>query len=99
MMRDLQTGMGIAELLARNGADVEFLTPNFLPLSSRVMATQEGRPMVQRLRALGGRISTMCFIKEIRDHEVVIKDVHSDEVRVVSGCRSAGSDDRARAGE
>jgi hypothetical protein len=80
----LQTGMGIAELFARNGADVEFLTPNFLPLSSRVMATQEGRPMVQRLRALGGRISTMCFIKEIRDHEVLVKDVHSDQVRMIS---------------
>jgi hypothetical protein len=76
--------MGIAELFARNGADVEFLTPNFLPLSSRVMATQEGRPMVQRLRALGGRISTMCFIKEIRDHEVLVKDVHSDQVRMIS---------------
>lgn len=81
----LQTGMGIAELLARNGANVEFLTPNFLPLSSRVMAAQEGRPMVQRLRALGGRISTMSFIKEIRDHEVLVEDVHSEEVRVISG--------------
>ncbi len=81
----LQTGMGIAELLAGNGADVEFLTPNFLPLSSRVMAAQEGLPMVRRLRALGGRISTMSFIKEIRDHEVVIKDVHSEEVRVITG--------------
>jgi 2,4-dienoyl-CoA reductase-like NADH-dependent reductase (Old Yellow Enzyme family) len=81
----LQTGMGIAELLAGNGADVEFLTPNFLPLSSRVMAAQEGRPMVRRLRALGGRISTMSFIKEIRDHEVVVEDVHSEAVRVVTG--------------
>jgi 2,4-dienoyl-CoA reductase-like NADH-dependent reductase (Old Yellow Enzyme family) len=80
----LQTGMGIAELLARNAADVEFLTPNFLPLSSRVMAAQEGRPMVRRLRALGGRISTMSFIKEIRDHEVLVEDVHSDEVRVIT---------------
>lgn len=80
----LQTGMGIAELLAGNGADVEFLTPNFLPLSSRVMAAQEGLPMVRRLRALGGRISTMSFIKEIRDHEVVIEDVHSEEVRVIT---------------
>jgi 2,4-dienoyl-CoA reductase (NADPH2) len=80
----LQTGMGIAELLAGNGAEVEFLTPNFLPLSSRVMAAQEGRAMVRRLRALGGRISTMSFIKEIRDHEVFVADVHSDEVRVIS---------------
>jgi hypothetical protein len=80
----LQTGMGIAELFAANGAQVEFLTPNFLPLSSRVMAAQEGRPMVRRLRALGGRISTMSFIKEIRDHEVLVADVHSDEVRVIS---------------
>jgi 2,4-dienoyl-CoA reductase-like NADH-dependent reductase (Old Yellow Enzyme family) len=80
----LQTGMGIAELLAAQGADVEFLTPNFLPLSSRVMAAQEGRPMVQRLRALGGRISTMSFIKEIRDREVLVADVHSDERRTIS---------------
>jgi hypothetical protein len=49
------------------------------------MAAQEGLPMVRRLRALGGRISTMSFIKEIRDHQVIVEDVHSEEVRVVTG--------------
>jgi hypothetical protein len=81
----LHTGMGIAEWLAGSGADVEFLTPNFLPLSARVMATQDGRPMVRRLRAAGGRISTMAYIREIRDHEVIVEDVHSDEVRIITG--------------
>lgn len=76
----LQSGMGIAELLAKNGADVEFLTPNFLPVSSRLMAAQEGRPMVQRLRAAGGKISTMSYIRDIGDHEVLVEDVHSSEV-------------------
>lgn len=40
--------------------------------------------MVQRLRALGGRISTMSFIKEIRDREVLVADVYSDQVRTIA---------------
>lgn len=79
----LHTAMGIAELLARQGAEVEFLTPHFLPLSSRVMASQDGRPMVQRLRNAGGRIFTMSYIREIGDRQVVVADVHSSETRVI----------------
>lgn len=80
----LHTAMGIAEWLAMNGADVEFLTPHFLPLSSRVMATQDGRPMIQRFRAAGGRISTMSYLRAIGDGEVIVEDVHSDEVRTIT---------------
>jgi dimethylamine/trimethylamine dehydrogenase len=80
----LQTGMGIAEWLASRGADVEFLTPNFLPVSSRVMAAQEGQPMVKRLRAAGGRISTMSYIKEIGDHTVIVEDVHGGGSRTIA---------------
>ena len=95
----LQTGMGIAELLAKNGADVEFLTPNFLPLSSRIMAAQEGRPMVQRLRALGGRISTMSFIKEIRDSRSARRRRAFRRSANGRGRRRGGADHRARARE
>lgn len=80
----LQTAMGIAELLATRGAQVEYLTPNFLPLSTRVMASQDGRPMVQRLRAAGGRITTMAWIRQIGDHEVSVVDVHADEERTIT---------------
>ncbi len=79
----LHTGMAIAEWLALNGATVEFHTPNFLPLSSRVMASQDGRPMVGRLRSAGGRIFTMSYIREIGEHQVVVEDVHSDETRII----------------
>ena len=79
----LQTGMALAELLAVNGAEVEFLTPHFLPVSSRVMASQDGRPMVQRLRAAGVTITIMAYIREIGDRQVIVEDVHSDEVRTI----------------
>lgn len=80
----LHTAMGIAEWMVMNGADVEFLTPHFLPLSSRVMASQDGRPMIQRFRAAGGHISTMSYLREIGDREVIIEDVHTNEVRTLT---------------
>lgn len=79
----LHTAMGIGEWLALNGAEVEFLTPHFLPLSSRVMASQDGRPMVERFRKAGGRISTMAYIREIGAHAVTVEEVHSGEVRLI----------------
>ncbi len=79
----LHAGMGIAELLATRGCDVEFLTPNFLPLSARVMAGQDGRPMIRRLRAAGGKLTTMAYIREIGDQSVTVDDIHANDSRVI----------------
>jgi 2,4-dienoyl-CoA reductase-like NADH-dependent reductase (Old Yellow Enzyme family)/pyruvate/2-oxoglutarate dehydrogenase complex dihydrolipoamide dehydrogenase (E3) component len=80
----MHAGVGIAELLASRGADVELLTPSFSPLSPRVWGAQEGRPIVERLRAAGVRISATSYLKEIGDHEVVVQDVYSAAERVIA---------------
>ena len=79
----LHTGLGIAEWLALNGAEVEFVTPNFLPLSSRVMATQDGRPMIERFRRAGGRLSTMTWVQKIGDGTVTLEELYGGDCRVV----------------
>jgi dimethylamine/trimethylamine dehydrogenase len=80
----MHAGVGIAELLASRGADVELLTPSFSPLSPRVWGAQEGRPIVERLRAAGVRISATSYLKEIGDRQVIVEDVYSDAERVIA---------------
>jgi 2,4-dienoyl-CoA reductase-like NADH-dependent reductase (Old Yellow Enzyme family)/thioredoxin reductase len=75
----MQTGVGIAELLALQGADVEYLTPLLTPISLRVMATQDAPYIMKRLRAAGVKISTSTYIKAIADHAVTVYDVFSEQ--------------------
>ncbi|MCV7234609.1 hypothetical protein BST20_23135 [Mycobacterium branderi] len=79
----LHTGVGVAELLARRGAEVEMLTPSFGPLSPRVHGAQETRPIMERLRAAGVKISPSSYIECIGDHQVTVSDVYSDDGRVI----------------
>jgi hypothetical protein len=73
----------VAELLASRGAEVEFVTPNFAPVSPRVMAAQDARFIMQRLRATGVKISPCAYVERIGDREVVLGDVYSDQTRIV----------------
>jgi 2,4-dienoyl-CoA reductase-like NADH-dependent reductase (Old Yellow Enzyme family) len=81
----LHAGVGMAELLAGRGGDVELLTPGFAPLSPRIIGAQETRPIMERLRSAGVRISPMSYIKEIGDHEVTVQDVYSAQERTIIG--------------
>ncbi|ORA10371.1 hypothetical protein BST14_20510 [Mycobacterium arosiense ATCC BAA-1401 = DSM 45069] len=81
----LHAGIGVAELLAREGSDVELLTPAFSPLSPRVHGAQETRPIMERLRSAKVNISPTSYIRCIGDHEVTVSDVYSDEDRVIEG--------------
>jgi dimethylamine/trimethylamine dehydrogenase len=80
----LQTGVGIAELLAANGAEVEFVSPGFAPLSPRVIATQHTHHIMKRLRAAGVTMSQTTYIRSIGDHEVTLVDTYSGDERKVS---------------
>jgi 2,4-dienoyl-CoA reductase-like NADH-dependent reductase (Old Yellow Enzyme family) len=80
----LHAAIGVAELLALKGADVELLTPNLAPLSPRVVQLQESRPVMERLRKAGVRISTSCTIAEIGEHAVTVEDVYSDARRTIA---------------
>jgi len=81
----MNTGVGIAEVLANRGCQVEFLTPRFSPVSQRVNGTEETRFIMQRLRSARVMITATTYIKEIRDHEVTVFDVYSLEERVIGG--------------
>jgi 2,4-dienoyl-CoA reductase-like NADH-dependent reductase (Old Yellow Enzyme family) len=81
----LHTGVGVAELLAKQGANVEYLTPHFSPMSPRVAATQDAHFIIKRLRAAGVKVSPSTYIKSIGDHQVLAYDVHSDQERTIDG--------------
>jgi len=78
-------GVGVAEVLAKRGAQVEYLTAAFSPVSPRVRGAEETRFIMQRLRASGVKLSPTTYVKQIGDHEVTAFDVYSEEERVISG--------------
>jgi 2,4-dienoyl-CoA reductase-like NADH-dependent reductase (Old Yellow Enzyme family) len=79
----LHTGVGIAEMLARAGAEVEYLTPFFSPVSPRVAASLEVPLIMQRLRSAGVAISPTTYIEHIGDRELTAYDVYSKHPRVI----------------
>lgn len=81
----LHAGVGIAELLAQQGASVEYITPYFSPVSPRVAARLEVIPLMKRLRAAGVKISTTSYIARIGRHELTVYDVYSEEERTIGG--------------
>jgi NADPH-dependent 2,4-dienoyl-CoA reductase/sulfur reductase-like enzyme len=81
----LHTGIGIAEALAKQGQDVEYLTPYFAPVSPRVIAGLEMPLIMERLRSAGVKISPTTYVKEIRHHEVIAYDVYSEKERTLEG--------------
>ena len=77
------TGVGLAEALARDGADVEFVTPYFSPTSSRLIDTQDAWFIVKRLLASGVTLTPISYIRRIGDRQVTLYNVHSGEERVI----------------
>jgi dimethylamine/trimethylamine dehydrogenase len=80
----LQTGVGIAELLAVNGAEVEFVSPGFSPLGPRVIATQHTHHIMTRLRAAGVTMTQTSYIRSIGDREVTLVDSYTGDERTVA---------------
>jgi 2,4-dienoyl-CoA reductase-like NADH-dependent reductase (Old Yellow Enzyme family) len=78
----LSTGVGIAEILAKNGATVEFVT-RWLHVGHNLFGTFEFPLIVALLKTLGVRLSPQTYIKEIRDREVTLFDVltNAEETR------------------
>jgi thioredoxin reductase len=81
----LHASTGVAELLASAGAKVEFLTPNYSPVSARVAGALEDEDVVKRMRRAGVVISPMTYIRRIGDHAVTAYDVATGEERVIEG--------------
>jgi len=79
----LHTGVGIAEVLANAGADVEYLTPHLSPVSPRVAATQDAHFIMRRLRSAGVKMSAATYVSRIGAGEVTAYDVYSHEERTI----------------
>jgi dimethylamine/trimethylamine dehydrogenase len=80
----LHTSAGIAELLAASGAEVDYVTPGFLPLSVSLINSLEFDQVIARLKDLGVRFSPTSYLKSIEEHAVTLFDVHTGQERTVT---------------
>lgn len=78
------TGVGIAEILASTGAEVEFVTPGYSPVSNRLTDNWEEKRIVQRLKALNVRLRPSTWVRSITEDALSLYDVHTDEPRQVA---------------
>ena len=78
-------GAGIAEALARAGADVECLTPYFSPLSVRLTYSQEAPFVMQRFFEAGVKLTASTYIKQIGEHEVTVQHAHTGQEYAIKG--------------
>jgi len=75
---------GIAELLARGGARVVYVTPEFAPFSTRLYDAFESRFVVQRLADAGVTVMPTSYVREIGTREVQVFDVFSERRSVIA---------------
>jgi 2,4-dienoyl-CoA reductase-like NADH-dependent reductase (Old Yellow Enzyme family) len=79
----VHTGVGLAELLARRGCDVELISPSFSPVSARLNDTQDTPFIMERLHAAGVRISLMSYLQRISGRQAVAYNVYTKAERVI----------------
>jgi dimethylglycine catabolism A len=77
----MHTGTGIAELLARGDAEVNYVTADFSPLSPRLVDSFESRAVIQRLKTAGVRFVPTTWLRSIGDRTVTLYDVHTGNER------------------
>ncbi len=73
----LNTGIGVAEILAGAGAKVEFVT-RWLHVAHNQFFTFELPLMIATLKNLDVRLTPQTYMKEIGDHEVTLFDVFTN---------------------
>ena len=79
----MHASAGVAELLARGGAEVLYVTAGFSPLSPRLVDNFEARAVVQRLKAAGVQFVPTTWVRRIGERAVTLYDIHTDEERVL----------------
>lgn len=77
--------LGIAELLARAGAEVHYLTPGYAPFSARVQDAFEAELVVKRLVEAGVRFVPATWARAIGPGEVTAFEVATGRERVLDG--------------
>jgi hypothetical protein len=81
----LHASVGVAELLGKAGAEVEYVTPNFTPVSVRLQSNQDVKFIMKRLHAAKVKITPTSYIKNIGKNEVTITNVYTEEERTITG--------------
>ncbi len=61
----LHTGVGIAEILAAAGAQVEFVTPGLAPVDQFLFGTNEGGFIIGRLKGAGVNLVTSTWLRSV----------------------------------
>lgn len=80
----LNTGIGVAEILATAGAQVELVT-RWLHVAPNQFFTFELPLMIATLKNLGVRLTPQTYVKEIGDHEATLFDVFTNVESVRGG--------------
>jgi 2,4-dienoyl-CoA reductase-like NADH-dependent reductase (Old Yellow Enzyme family) len=80
----INTGSGIAELLAANGADVEMMTRWLQQISDQLVFSFEFAFIIPLLKNANVKISTQTYFKEIGDHSVKVFDVFTNQERTIT---------------
>ncbi|MBO0729682.1 MAG: FAD-dependent oxidoreductase [Acidimicrobiaceae bacterium] len=80
----LHASLGVAEVLASAGATVEYMMPEFSPVSHSLVFTGEWELVVQRLKKVGVSFTPATYIRSIDDHALSVYDVFSKEERTIS---------------
>jgi 2,4-dienoyl-CoA reductase-like NADH-dependent reductase (Old Yellow Enzyme family)/thioredoxin reductase len=73
------TGVGIAELLANAGAEVQLVTASYSPVSPRLTDNWEERYIVTRLKARGVRLRPTTWLRRIGKGVATLYDLHTEE--------------------
>jgi 2,4-dienoyl-CoA reductase-like NADH-dependent reductase (Old Yellow Enzyme family) len=81
----LNTGPGIAELLAGDGAQVELISRWLQVPSANHLYTSEFAFINPLLKNAEVTVSTQTYVKDIGDHELTVFDVFTSEERVIEG--------------
>jgi 2,4-dienoyl-CoA reductase-like NADH-dependent reductase (Old Yellow Enzyme family) len=82
----MHASVGIAELLAARGCEVEYMTPGFAPVSLRLYDSLEATFVITRLRNFPNvNFNPASWLRRIGDHEVMAYDVYTGVERTISG--------------
>lgn len=76
-----QTSVGIAELLAEQGAELDYITAGFSPVSMRLVDNHEVGFVMRRLKSAGVRFVPTTWVRGIGDGTVTLYDVHTGQER------------------
>lgn len=68
---------GVAELLARGGAEVTLISCNYAPYSNRVLFAFEGEAVARRLAGTGVTFVPATWVRSIGDRDLQLYDIHS----------------------